>query len=264
MNWQSRWYPASGRLTGILEGVWAVAADGRHDLIARVVPDNSVCLVFQRRDTELKTCDNNWSTWREPGVSGPRTQPFAVSLAGGSEVLIVQLTAIGAGRLLKTNLCELTDAHVPLGAILGQASNGPPSTDELSQSVPNAIQAVEDWIAVETQDVASSEAVHAFTSLVNQRNGDVAIEEVARTLGVSRRHLSRLAAEHLGYSPKRFASISRFQHALNLLRQGTAAPIGMVAAATGYADQAHMTRNFRAIGSIAPGDLLGPDALTIW
>ena len=75
---------------------------------------------------------------------------------------------------------------------------------------------------------------------------------LARELGVSERHLRRRATAELGYGPKTFARIVRFQRALALLRAGQ--PAGRRWRPTaGYADQPHLTREVTALAGRTPG-----------
>ncbi len=53
-----------------------------------------------------------------------------------------------------------------------------------------------------------------------------------------------------GVGPKQAARIERFQRASGLLR-GTA-PVAEVAARCGFADQAHLARDFRDLGGCSP------------
>ncbi len=76
------------------------------------------------------------------------------------------------------------------------------------------------------------------------------LEEVAGAAGLSPRHLARGFASVLGVPPQTYLRQRRITRAAGLLRQG-AAP-GVVAAATGFADQAHLTRSFRAAMAITP------------
>jgi transcriptional regulator GlxA family with amidase domain len=58
----------------------------------------------------------------------------------------------------------------------------------------------------------------------------------------------------VGLSPKTAARVIRFDRALGLLRGGV--PLAEVAAACGYYDQAHFTREFRALAETTPGRFL--------
>ena len=71
--------------------------------------------------------------------------------------------------------------------------------------------------------------------------------------GMSRRHLERRFQEVVGLSPKRFARITRFQHALRIFEQGASGQRGAAtAAACGYADQAHFIRDFGELAGCSP------------
>ena len=99
---------------------------------------------------------------------------------------------------------------------------------------------------------------------VARRAGSVRIDDLARHVNLSRRHLGRIMKERLGISPKRFARISRFDRAVQFGRAHPLEPWARVAFEAGYADQAHMTREFNEIGGIRPSDLRGATAATIW
>jgi AraC-like DNA-binding protein len=81
--------------------------------------------------------------------------------------------------------------------------------------------------------------------------GCTGIEALAREIGWSRRHLSERFRVEIGVTPKTLARIARFERACALLRRarGTLAD---VAAAAGYHDQSHMTRDWRALGGCTP------------
>jgi AraC-like DNA-binding protein len=57
-----------------------------------------------------------------------------------------------------------------------------------------------------------------------------------------------------GYGPKTLARILRLGAALDLARVGT--PFGRVAAETGYADQAHLSREVRSLAGVPLRELV--------
>jgi transcriptional regulator GlxA family with amidase domain len=111
---------------------------------------------------------------------------------------------------------------------------------------------------------ALREEPDARISLVVDRlrdsKGSAAIRELAETSGVSDRHLERLCLDALGFPPKVLARIVRLQAAV---RDIVSRPAGNLtqnladtAAATGYADQAHLRRDFVALAQLAPSGYL--------
>ena len=78
------------------------------------------------------------------------------------------------------------------------------------------------------------------------------IADITATLGWSRKRLVAGFREQVGVPPKTLGRVLRFHHALELL-SGTGGPAAEIAAACGYADQAHMIREFRAVSGLTPG-----------
>jgi AraC-like DNA-binding protein len=83
------------------------------------------------------------------------------------------------------------------------------------------------------------------------------VNTVAVDLGVSERHLRRVFRETVGVSPKTYAKLTRFNHALRAAREDGPASWASIAATAGYYDQAHLIAEFRAITGVTPRALLG-------
>jgi AraC-like DNA-binding protein len=86
-------------------------------------------------------------------------------------------------------------------------------------------------------------------NLLRASGGAVRIDALARSLGCSRRHLANRFAEDVGVSPKVAARLIRFEAAR--ARLGSV-PLARLAAEHGFADQAHLAREFRALGGAPP------------
>lgn len=56
----------------------------------------------------------------------------------------------------------------------------------------------------------------------------------------------------VGMSPKRYASVARFQQVLQAIHAGTPVSLCEVVQAAGYSDQAHMNREFRQYTGMTP------------
>jgi AraC-like DNA-binding protein len=67
-----------------------------------------------------------------------------------------------------------------------------------------------------------------------------------------------------GYSPKHFQRIMRIQNALRAAQAAPRTRLCDLAAAAGYADQAHMTRDFRAITGFTPTGYFADAAAPGW
>jgi AraC-like DNA-binding protein len=73
------------------------------------------------------------------------------------------------------------------------------------------------------------------------------VDAVADSVGLGVRHLQRLFSDHVGISPKRVIRRYRLHEVSRRLDQGLPVDWSGLAAELGYADQAHMTRDFAAV-----------------
>ena len=76
------------------------------------------------------------------------------------------------------------------------------------------------------------------------------VEDPAGSVTVSERRLRRRFVQAVGYGPATYLRVTRFQRAVALASRvpGLAA----LAAAAGYADQAHLSRDCRALTGLTP------------
>lgn len=76
--------------------------------------------------------------------------------------------------------------------------------------------------------------------------------DLARQLHVSQRSLQRLAARFVGMPPQLLLRRRRLQEAAERMRADPAADLGALAAELGFADQSHLTREFRSVLGTTP------------
>jgi AraC-like DNA-binding protein len=95
--------------------------------------------------------------------------------------------------------------------------------------------------------------------------GGVGVQELADETGWSRRHLLTRFRTQVGLGPKTAGRVLRFQRAARLLAPasvydgdpaGAVRSISDVAATCGYADHAHLVREFHALAGCTPTEYL--------
>ncbi|GAB3161723.1 helix-turn-helix domain-containing protein [Microbispora hainanensis] len=80
------------------------------------------------------------------------------------------------------------------------------------------------------------------------------VARIAADTGVGERRLHRRCLDAFGYGPRTLGRILRMNRAVDLAREGT--PPATVAAVTGYADQAHLSREVRSLTGVTLGALI--------
>ena len=86
-------------------------------------------------------------------------------------------------------------------------------------------------------------------------DGDGSVAAIADALGCTPRSVHRRCLASFGYGPAVLRRVLRFRQAAALLRAGVSP--AEVAAAAGYADQPHLSRETRALAGASPGQLAG-------
>ncbi len=82
-------------------------------------------------------------------------------------------------------------------------------------------------------------------AVVARLNAGAGVAATADAVGLGARQLHRRALDAFGYGPKTLARVLRLQRALALVRTGV--PYAAAAIGAGFADQAHLAREMRAL-----------------
>lgn len=199
---------------------------------------------------------------RSPGVGGELTSfvagfhdTFAVTEFVGAQCgLQVDLTPLGAHRLLGLSGDDLRDGSLRLSDVLGRA--GDELVSRLAETPDWAARfALADEFLLRLADRArpvDAEVGWAWDRL-RRTGGRLRVTALAAEVGWSRRHLAGRFRHQVGLGPKEAARVLRFSRAVRLL---DAAPsISDLAADAGYADHSHLVREFHALAGCTPSQL---------
>jgi transcriptional regulator GlxA family with amidase domain len=84
---------------------------------------------------------------------------------------------------------------------------------------------------------------------------NVSLAQLAELANLSTYHFSRVFTAQCGIPPHEFLVQLRLAHAKQFLREGVG--IALVAFQTGFADQSHLTRHFKRMFGVTPGQYAG-------
>jgi AraC-like DNA-binding protein len=185
-------------------------------------------------------------------VAGPRTRALFKNATGVARAVIVQFKPGWSTPLLGVAANALTDRIVPLEDLWGRA--GGDLCEELlsARSVPEAFDRLSHAIALRTQQTHEPGSARLARRAVRLLETDeVRVDDAAKRLGVTTRHLRRAFVENIGIGPKDFARTVRLQRAV--LGAATSKDWGRIAGEAGYYDQAHLIADFRDLIGLTPG-----------
>ncbi len=184
-------------------------------------------------------------------VGGVYGGPVRVRHEGSFRGVQFELEPPAVRRLLGVPAGELARTTVGLDQLLGR------DADQLAERLHAAPDAacrfaiVDELLLRRLRDAAPPRYpdVERAWTLLRSSGGTTRIEALADALGSSRRSLATRFAEDVGVGPKLAARLIRLE--VVRARLGTA-PLARLAAQHGFADQAHMTREFRALAGRPP------------
>ncbi|MFD8996807.1 helix-turn-helix domain-containing protein [Streptomyces abikoensis] len=171
-------------------------------------------------------------------VAGPDTRAYRSARGPCVGVRFFPGTAPG---LLGVPAHELRDRRVELGDLWSGA--------EVRRLIERVDAAVDPVVAIEelalrlAGDAPPSDPV--LRAVVASLAAGRSVSATAESVGLSARQLHRLALGAFGYGPKTLARILRMQRALALARSGVS--FAETAVLAGFADQAHLARDVRAL-----------------
>lgn len=191
-------------------------------------------------------------------VAGMHDSFALVEAAGPGEGVQVDLSPIGARRLLGVPMHELTNRVVPLDDLLGRDAR------VLTARLAEARGWQERFALVDAALVRRLEHAEAVSPGIEwawrrleTTAGAVPIGTLGAKLGWSRKRLVARFREDIGLTPKTAARVLRFEALVKRLRAGQhRASWAELAAELGYFDQAHLVREVRRFAGVAPTELL--------
>ncbi len=189
-------------------------------------------------------------------VSGARTEPYDKELRDPGPVVGVDLEPGMSEWLLGIPASELAGCHTPLDEIWGRLV-----ADELRSRLA-ACPTLEDRLtlveAVLQARLASRPCRPGTLDLVaavRHLSSGGRVADAVRLSGLSHRHFLQRFQRAVGLPPKKFARVVRFQRALHALRDPSRG-LAELAGASGYSDQAHLTRDFVEFAGLTPSAYL--------
>jgi AraC-like DNA-binding protein len=189
---------------------------------------------------------------RQPSfAAGLHAGPVFIESDGGAECVQVDFTPLGAYRFFGGAVVDLAARMVDIGDVLGREGRQLRERLGATDGWQNRFDLVEDFVAGRANHLPSPEIEYAYRRLARSTGG-ARIAALASDIGWSRKHLVDRFRSELGLAPKPIARMMRFHHASRLARGGACSGWAGIAAESGYADQAHLVREFSTLAGETP------------
>jgi AraC-like DNA-binding protein len=237
-----RYAPDPG-LADHVDSYWTLDVD-RPPATVSVVADGLVDLTF--------TLGDDPGAW----VTGPLESSASYRHERPVSLLGASLRPGAALPVLGVSVGSLPAEWSPLSTVVGPVAGELAARIAALPTVPERLALLDVFLAARLAETTHDGRLRAALGALDGSGGGLGVEGLARTVATSPRHLRRLFQDWVGMSPKRFARIARVQAALRRLSAEPDTELAGLAAELGFADQAHLTREVRALAGTTPGRLL--------
>jgi AraC-like DNA-binding protein len=190
-------------------------------------------------------------------AAGLTMRPALIRSPGQAACIQVNFTPLGAWTFFGRGLADMAEQIVPLddlgnGAIIRLRQRLGETPD-----IGVRLDLAEAFVVKRLLGAPlPAGPIRVAYGAILAREGQLRSGALAAAIGWSRKHLARRFTAEFGIGPKDVARIARFAAAGRMARGAAPPRWAEIAAATGYADQAHLSREFKALSDRSPMDWL--------
>jgi AraC-like DNA-binding protein len=235
-----RFVEAAEPLRSFVGCFWVMTTE--RDATIRLVPDGSTTISIQLEH-------DKGAEWF---LRGPLLRPDERCFTSASTLVGIRLRPGVAFLVSGIPAHAMVDRRIAVSSIpacrnlVGQAS--PPTPER-------CIDLLQAFLLQRLAHAKLHDVVSAARDLIEREHGNVRAADVAARCGVSQRHLHRLMRTWIGYGPKVYATVIRFQATLHEMENAPSRTAAALASDNGYFDQAHLTLDVGRFAGATPGRL---------
>jgi len=234
-----RFHEATEALRPYVGCFWVITAEP--DATIRIVPDGSTSISI-----ELQGQPSGWV------LRGPLVRPEERRFTSAATLIGVRLRPGGAFILSGIAADATIGRRLEVSTIA--AFRELVEEDPAPQTPAQYIDALQRFLIARLRN-ASMNSVVARALHEIERDRACPTTEIAERCDVSPRHLNRLMRTWVGYGPKRFARVVRFQATLEQIGHSPTQSGAALASEAGYFDQAHLTLDLARFAGATPRHL---------
>jgi AraC-like DNA-binding protein len=247
--------PASP-LRGLVSAITYQADEQPRASVEKILPGPGTGLWVNLNRDEFRLFGEDGQVTRVPGamLAGPTSRASVIEFEQGRAHVSVSFVLGAAGCFGMPPLALVRDEQVPLEDLWGR--NGATLRERLLEAATadDTLQAMETVLLGQLTGPLEPDPAVSRAAVALSRG--VPVGEVAAVLGLLPRTLRRRFTAQVGLTPKRFARVQRLQRVVRDLDGRQEADWATVAAEHGYADQPHLSDEFRQLVGVTPAEYL--------
>ena len=225
--------------------------------IERLLPDGSLNLIVELNGVDQHVYDNQSlapvRTHKHAWLSGMHSGFISIDSGKDATMLIIRFLPQGAYPFLHFPVVELNDMVIEADLIFAQSVAQ--LRDQLLETatIPNKFAVVYQWLLARFKpELLPTQAVKHVLGLIHRSPTPDSLKSISSDIGYSQKHLIHLFKKYVGFRPKQYQQITRFNLALAQIEQGQGLSMTALGYECGYYDQAHFIKEFKKFAGFSP------------
>lgn len=204
----------------------------------RVLPDNCIDVIFDLA--------------RGHGfVVGPMLEAEVIPVSGYADTMGVRFCPGAATEFLDIKASDLAvTTHLSAADVWRDADTLADRLRAVTQDRRAGI--LDAYLRGRRREKKDAVLARAVAASIGRARGILTVQGLTATFAVNERRLQRAFDAAVGIGPKQVMRVARFRSAAAMLSASPQESLARIAAACGYADQAHFTREFTEFAGLTP------------
>jgi AraC-like DNA-binding protein len=249
-------FAPSTKLALYVEHFWMVSAPGEQTPRREIlIPNGRLMLVLSFASPSVRIDPLTGNRFPNSNMLfGIAAQPFVIEQCGESRYIGVQFRPYGLAAFLRGD--KLVNRALSNDEWLGKSGAEALHNSLLAHDFGRArVEALDTYLR-SIEDEVDGPEVHLLGSTlecIEQADGQVKVEELARQVHMHYTTLYRLFKQYVGIGPKLYVDLVRYSTFVGgLLSDRPPGPDLLIASLEGYYDQAHASKEFRRFTGVTP------------
>jgi AraC-like DNA-binding protein len=223
-----------------------------------VVPNGYVELIIHITDQH---CDlqsgSNWGQSPDYTIIGLYTRPYEVQFRSYVRTFGIRFKPEGIYNIFGIPASLFTEQFKDMELVLGSHFRDYCSRLRESEDTSQKLALTHQYLLNQLQNHYPEKTyLNRAADLIRVENFTSKVDELPGKVYISRRQLEREFKEKIGLSPKQYIRLARLNAINRYLQSGREINLGSLSLEAGFADQAHLCREFKTFAGLPPAKFM--------
>jgi AraC-like DNA-binding protein len=254
-------YRIAEPLKPFVKVIWSMESEESWAPPMRILPDSCVEIVIHFKQPYKTTYSNKVTEIQPQSFVVAQMKNFIeIAPTGKTGMVCVRLSAQGAYHFFGLPMLEISNGFTNLNFVWSGLAQEIEDRIAECKTTTKRIDIIQKCLMLQLSKNGKQDVtVDHCLNLIYASKGQIRIEDLSSSTGLTNRQLLRKFNNSIGLSPKEFARITKFINSLRYLTQQNNLYLSAAAYDCGYYDQAHFIRDFKAYSGLTPSEFLKLD-----